>query len=131
TQGAASGNADVGKALAALGQSEAGLVSSAGTAKANIAQGQGNALSDIARAYYSALGGLDTGQGSALAANAIGGMQNAQNVSLKIAPQYTGTWQKDADAATAGSKALLDAIMGTANLALKASGIGGFAPSSI
>ena len=57
-------------------------------------------------------------------------MQNAQNVRLKIAPQYTGTWQKDADAATAGSKALLDAIMGSANLALKASGIGGFAPSS-
>jgi hypothetical protein len=57
-------------------------------------------------------------------------MQNAQSVRLGIAPQYTGTWQKDADAANAGSKAVLDAIMGTANLALKASGIGGFGPAS-
>ena len=42
----------------------------------------------------------------------------------------SGTWQMDADAATAGSKAALDAIMGTANLALKASGVGGFGPAS-
>jgi hypothetical protein len=122
----ASGVADSGKSLANLGLTEANLLDSAGRTKASIAQGQGNTLADIANRYYLGLAGLDTSEGSALAGNATHAANAINAADLNIAPQIGQTYKDEAAAAMAGSKAFWDALMGGANLALKASGVGGF-----
>ena len=124
--GAGGAAMDLGKSLANLGLTEANLLDSAGRTKANIATNQGTSLADIANRYYLGRAGLDTSEGSALAGNATDATKAINAAGLNIAPQMTRTFKDEAAAEMAGSKAFWDALMGGANMALKASGVGGF-----
>ena len=127
---AATGAADAGKTLGNLGVTEANFLNEAGRAKAGVATGQGNSLADIANRYFGGLAGFDTAEGGALAGNATNAANALNSAALNIAPQIGQTFKEEAAAEMAGSKAFWEALMGGANLALKASGVGGFgAPS--
>ena len=123
---AASGVADAGKTLGNLGVTEANLLNEAGRAKSAVATGQGNSLADIANRYFGGLAGFDTAEGSALAGNATNAGNAINSAALNIAPQITSTYKDEAAAEMAASKAFWEALMGGANMALKASGVGGF-----
>jgi hypothetical protein len=115
TQGAAAGNQANNLAIA-------GLQNTGGQNKAQIATGQAGNLADIARSYYGGLAGLDTAGGTAQAGNLIGGRKNIQDIGLNIAPHFTNTYQRDADADMAASKNTLGLGMSLASLA--AGGLG-------
>jgi hypothetical protein len=121
--------ADRGKTLAGLGTTEAGTVMDAARARAALETGRGNSLADIANRYFGGLAGFDTAEGGALAGNVTNAANALNSAALSIAPQLASTYKDEAAAELAGSKAFWDALMGGANLALKASGLGGFAPS--
>jgi hypothetical protein len=54
--------------------------------------------------------GVDTGEGSALANNSIGGAQNWQSVFGSAISPYNDTFKQDANASMAGSKNSLDLV---------------------
>jgi hypothetical protein len=103
TGAAAAGNADIGKSLAGLDVTGAGLVNGANSAKAGVANDSGIRLSDLARSYYGSLGGLDSGEGGALASNTLQANQNNSNATFNLLPQWTGAFRQSADAQTAGN----------------------------
>ena len=122
---------DRGKTLANIGLTEASLLADTGKLKANAALSQGNTLADIANRYYTGLAGLDTSEAGALAGNATNATNAINSAALSITPRISQTYKDEADATTAGSKSLWDALFGGTNLALKASGVGGFGSSKI
>jgi hypothetical protein len=126
TTGAAQGNQSNNLSLANLSMAGAGYLDSSGRNKAGVATGESNSLADLARAYYSGHAGLATGEAGALAGNTLGGMQNNQQLFLGALPGWNSTYERDAKASQDASGATWGAIGGAANMALKASGVGGF-----
>jgi hypothetical protein len=103
TQGAAAGNADIGKTLANLDQNQAGLLTGVAANKAGIASNQGTSLADLARAYYGGAANLNTSRGSALAGNETGANSLITNSDLAITPAIAKQNTDAANAQMAGS----------------------------
>lgn len=96
TQGAAAGNAGINQNLANLDLAGGSLLSTAGARNAGVATGQASSLADLARQYYGAQAGLDTGQGSALAGNALGEASDFQKLTMGAVNPYLDTYKQDA-----------------------------------
>lgn len=126
TSTAAAGNAAQAKSLADLGVTAANIFNTSGQAKANVATGQGTSLADLASRYYGALAGLDTSEGTALAANTTNANNTINSIGLNLTPQIAGTYKDEANAALAGSGNLWNLGMNLAKLGAGAvGGMGG------